>query len=141
MANNRKYCETKEERAVLKNRIKVSSAKAKGRELQKWAANEISKITNIKCGKDELIESREMGQSGADVKLIGEAQILFPFSVECKRSERINLSQFIEQAKANQKENTDWLLVTRRSKEKAVVSIDAEIFFKLYGMIINDNRT
>lgn len=125
----------------MKKKIKVSSAKAKGRELQKWVANKISEITGIKCGKDELIESREMGQSGVDIKLIGTVRQLFPFSVECKRCERINLSQFIEQAKANQKENTDWLLVTRRSKEKAVVSIDAEIFFKLYGRIINDNRT
>ena len=94
-----------EKKKKKKKRIKISSAKAKGRELQKWVACEISKITHIKCGKDELIESREMGQSGVDIKLIGEVQQLFPFSVESKRCEKINLSKAIEQAKANQKEN------------------------------------
>ena len=121
----------------MKKRISVASAKAKGRELQKWTAQKISDITGIKCGKDELIESREMGQSGADIKLIGIAQKVFPFSVEAKRCEKIKLSKFIEQAKSNQKEGTDWLLITRRSNEKAVISIDAEVFFKLYEKIID----
>jgi hypothetical protein len=81
-----------------------------------------------------------MGQSGVDIKLIGEAQQLFPFSVESKRCEKINLSKAIEQAKANQKENTDWLLVTRKSNEKAIISMDAEVFFKLYEQIIESKH-
>jgi len=135
-----KELEKKKKKKKKKKRIKISSAKAKGRELQKWVAYEISKITHIKCGKDELIESREMGQSGVDIKLIGEAQQLFPFSVESKRCEKINLSKAIEQAKANQKENTDWLLVTRKSNEKAIISMDAEVFFKLYEQIIESKH-
>ena len=42
----------------------VASRKAKGRRLQQYIAERISKILNIDWGKDELIRSREMGQSG-----------------------------------------------------------------------------
>ena len=99
--------------------------------MQKWVAQQISDITGIKCGKDELIESREMGQMGADVKLIGEAQKLFPFAVECKRTEKLDLYGSIKQAKDNQKKGTNWLLVSRRSQENAIVTMDAEAFFEL----------
>ena len=54
--------------------IKTSSAKAKGRSLQQWVCQKISDLLNIPWGKDELIASREMGQSGVDIRLIGEAQ-------------------------------------------------------------------
>jgi len=114
-----------------RKRISVSSAKSKGRELQKWTAEKISDITGIKCGKDELISSRGGGQSGTDIVLIGKAQKLFPYAVECKRTEKLDLYGSIRQAEANQKEGTDWLLVSRRSQEKAIVTMDAEAFFKL----------
>jgi hypothetical protein len=112
--------------------MKTSSAKAKGRELQKWIAEKISEITGIKAGKDEMIESRGMGQSGVDVVLRGEAAKLFPFSIEAKRVEKLSVSQWIEQAKSNVKEGTDWLLIFRRSREKACVVMDAEVFFKIF---------
>lgn len=63
--------------------ISVKSRKAKARRLQQWVAQKISDITGIECGKDEDIESREMGQSGVDIKLRGDAKYMFPFSVEC----------------------------------------------------------
>ncbi len=111
-------------------KIKISSGKAKARELQKWVCNEISKLTGISWGKDLDIESREMGQSGVDVKLRGEAQKSFPFSVECKRQESWNVHSWIKQAKDNQKEGTDWIIFARRSHEDSVVIMDAEAFFK-----------
>ena len=65
--------------------MKTSSCKAKGRQLQDWVAQKISELLNIPCGKDEAICGREMGQDGVDIRLIGEARVRFPFSVECKR--------------------------------------------------------
>jgi hypothetical protein len=116
--------------------ISIASRKAKARELQKYVAQKISDITGIPCGKDELIESREMGQAGSDIKLIGPAKKAFPFAVECKRQEKLNLHDAIKQAKANQTKDTDWLVVTRRSNEEAIITMDADKFFEMYERLI-----
>lgn len=94
-------------------------------------AEKISEHTGIPFGKDELIESREMGQSGVDIKLIGKAREAFPFSVECKAQETWSISQWTEQAKANKMPGTDWLLVAKKSGDKPIVIMDVETFFRL----------
>ena len=114
-----------------KKRITVSSAKAKGRRLQQLVAEKISKLTGIPFGKDELIESREMGQSGVDIKLIGEAREKFPYSVECKAQETWSVHSWIEQAKTNVMPGTEWLLVCKKSGKQPVAVIDLETFFRL----------
>jgi len=116
--------------------IKISSRKAKGRSLQQLVAKKISEITGFEYGKDKDIESRPMAQSGTDIILRGNAQDLFPYSVECKNVENLNLWDAIKQAKANQKEGTDWLLVVKRNNEKPIAIIDAERFFKLNEEVI-----
>ena len=116
---------------MKKKRITVQSAKAKGRKAQQWIMRKISDLTGIPCGKDELIASREMGQSGTDVRLIGKAQKAFPWSVECKWQESWSVPAFIRQAKENQKKDTDWLLLMKRNQHEYVVVLDAEVFFKL----------
>jgi hypothetical protein len=114
-----------------KHRIKVSSAKAKGRACQQYVMGKISELLGIPCGKDELIASREMGQSGTDVRLIGEAKKRFPWAVECKWQETWSVPAWIEQAKENQSEGTNWLLVARRNRSEFVAILDADIFFDL----------
>ncbi len=111
--------------------MKTSSAKAKGRRLQKWMAQKISDLTGIPHGKDELIETREMGQAGVDVKLIGIARDKFPFSVECKNQESWSVPKYIEQAQKNVMLGTDWLLVIKRADIKPVVLMDANAFMDL----------
>lgn len=112
--------------------IKPSSRKAKGRRLQNWVAKKISELLGIPYGKDKDIQGREMGQSGTDVKLYGEAAKLFPFSIECKYQETWSLPAWIKQAKENENEGTYWLLICKKNREKPIVVIDAEVFFELY---------
>jgi hypothetical protein len=119
------------ERKPMKRKISVSSAKAKGRNLQQWTCKKISELLNIPWGKDELIASREMGQPGTDVRLVGEAQERFPFSVECKWQESWSVLAWIKQAQENQKAGTDWLLVLKKNRVKPVVVMDGERFFEL----------
>ncbi len=114
-----------------KKRISVASAKAKGRSLQQWTCQMISDLLNIPWGKDELIASREASQTGTDVRLIGEAQERFPYSVECKWQETWSLPAWIKQARSNKKEGTDWLLVCKRSHQDPIVVMDAARFFEL----------
>ena len=107
------------------------SKKAKGQRLQKWMCNEISNLIDIPWGKDELISTRESGLSGTDVRLVGEAKKLFPFSVEAKYQETWSLPAWIRQAKENQKENTDWLLVIKKNHHEEIICLNAETFFKI----------
>ena len=78
-----------------------------------------------------------MGGSGVDVILRGEAKKLFPFAVENKRQEKKSIPfTWIEQAKANIGDFKTWLLFVKRSREKPIVIMDAEEFFKLYNECI-----
>lgn len=117
----------------------AKTRKAKGRALQNWIAEKISELLGITCGKDELISSREMGQAGTDIRLIGKALELFKFSIECKNKEVWDIHNAIKQAKSNQKEGTAWLLFMKRSRQEPVVVMDAEEFFKLYKKILEKN--
>lgn len=112
--------------------ISIASRKAKGRNLQQWVAKKISEITGLSWGKDEMIASREMAQSGTDIRLIGKAKELFPFSVECKYQESWSVPAWIQQAKDNWIKGTDWLLFIRKNRHEEIVIMDAEAFFKIY---------
>ena len=117
--------------------MKTKSAKAKGRKLQQWVTQEISSITGIKAGKDCDIESRTMGISGPDIILRNAAWEMFPFSVECKNQERLNIREAIKQAKDNEIKGTNWLLVTKRNRECPIVHLDAEVFFEIMANYID----
>ena len=119
-----------------KRKITYRSAKNKGKILQNWVANELSKILGIPFEKDGDIDSRPIGQSGVDVMLRGEAQKLFPYSIECKNCESWSVPGWIRQAKANKKEGTDWMLFCRKNYHDEIVIMDAERFFELYGRLL-----
>jgi hypothetical protein len=119
---------------IKNKRILVASAKAKGRNLQKWTAKIISKSITVeyKEGDESLICTRPMGQNGVDIILRGEAKKKFPFSVECKSTQHWNLFKSISQAKKNIIAKTDWLLVLKRKEIKEpVVVLSANRFFSL----------
>ena len=119
-----------------KERIAVSSAKDKGRRLQYQICAKISELLNIPWEQDNdnsLIKSRSMGQKGVDIILTGKAKELFLFSVECKWQETWSVPAWIEHAKSNQIEGTDWLLVCKRSRQKPIVVMDADVFFTILG--------
>lgn len=111
--------------------IKPSSAKAKGRRLQQWVCKKISELLGLPFGPDEAIASREMGQAGTDIRLVGEVKKLFPYSVECKAQEKMFVPAWVKQARENQIYGTNWLLVTKRNREKPLVIMEFDTFFKL----------
>jgi len=121
---------------MSKKTISVASKKAKARRLQDWTAKQIAKLLSCDWGKDCVVASREMGQSGTDIRLIGEAQEKFNYSVECKNQETWSLPAWIKQAKANQKENTNWLLVCKRNHHEPIVVLDATVFFGILKQLL-----
>jgi hypothetical protein len=116
---------------LKKKRITIQSGKAKGRRLQQWFAKQIAELTGFEYGKDCDIESRPMGQSGIDVRMSKQVLEIFPYSPETKCCESWAVHQWIEQAKANQLPNTDWVICAKRNHSDPVVIIDAKVFFKI----------
>lgn len=112
--------------------IKIASRKQKGRELQKLVGRKISEAINLPFGTDCPIESRPMGCQGTDLRLDSTALKLFKYSVECKCQETFSIPAWIEQAKANQIEGTDWLLVCGKNRFKPIVVLDLDAFFELF---------
>lgn len=103
-------------------RITTSSAKAKGRSLQYWVCERIAEIFGVEFNQSNdncLIHSREMGQHGTDIILRGEIYKKFPFDIECKNCENLSIVDWVNQARANKKDDRDWLVVF---KKKAIGS-------------------
>jgi len=115
--------------------IKTSSAKGKGRDLQQWICRRISQIIGVPYDQSDdqcLIHSREMGQSGVDIILRGEALLRFPFSIESKSTESLSLVDAIRQAQSNKVDSTDWIVVhKRKSFKKPVVILEWDVFERL----------
>lgn len=103
------------ERAEKK--IKTSSAKGKGRNLQYWVCERIAEMFGIKFVQSDdtcLVHSREMGQHGTDICLRGELYNKFPFDVECKAQESLSIPDWVRQARTNTKEGRKWLVVFKK---------------------------
>ena len=108
--------------------MKNQSGKAKGRRLQQWIANE---ILNRFTGLDpDDVTSRSMGCSGEDVLLSPKARGKFPFSVEAKNTERLNLHRAYSQCVENSKDLHEPLLIVKKNHSKPLAVVDAEWFIK-----------
>ena len=68
--------------------MKTSSAKAKGRKLQQWFRNVL--IEELKIHEED-IESRSMGAGGEDLIMARAAREKCPYSIECKKQEKVNV--------------------------------------------------
>ena len=110
-----------------RGRLKTSSAKAKGRKLQQWFTNVL--IEGLSLNEEDL-ESRPMGSQGEDIILGKQSRELFPYSVECKNQEAVNVWKAYEQASENCK-GYEPLVVIKRNRHKPLVLVDAEHFVEL----------
>ena len=108
--------------------MKPQSAKAKGRNLQKWVRERLIESLDI---HPEDIESRSMGAGGEDLIMARAARELFPYSVECKNQEKINVWESYKQADDNSKDYEP-IVVLKRNNTKPLVLVDAEYFVKLH---------
>ena len=108
--------------------MKTQSAKAKGRRLQQWVRYILIEELNI---HPEDIESRSMGAGGEDLIMARAAREKFPYSIECKNQESVNVWKSYEQAQENSKDYEP-VVVLKRNNTKPLVLVDAEYFVKLH---------
>jgi len=108
--------------------MKPRSAKNKGKRLQ----NKVRDIILEKFDKLEPddVRSITMGDSGEDILLSPAARRLFPFSVECKNQEALNIWSSLEQAENNSGKHTP-LVIFKRNRSKTYAVLEFEELLKL----------
>ena len=107
--------------------MKTQSAKQKGRKLQQWFRDLLIEELEV---HPEDIESRSMGAGGEDLIMSRAARAKFPYSIECKNQESVNVWKSYDQAKENSG-NYEPIVVLKRNKAKPLVLINAEHFVNL----------
>jgi hypothetical protein len=105
------------------------SRKSKGKKLQNTVRECI--LESFQQLESDDVVSTVMGDSGTDIKLSPAARKLFPYSVECKCQEKLNVWAALEQAEKNTKDGTHPILFFKRNRSKMYVSLSAEHFFEL----------
>ena len=113
--------------------MKTSSAKAKGRRFQQWVRDQLIETLNV---HPEDIESRSMGAGGEDLIMARAARKKFPYSIECKNQESVNVWNAYEQAKENSG-NYEPIVVLKRNNTKPLVLVDADYFVRLHNELVD----
>jgi len=111
--------------------LKPSSSKAKGRRFQQWVRDLLIEQLDI---HPEDIESRSMGAAGEDIMMARSARNSFPFSIECKNQESLNVWKAYEQAEFNSGDYEPIVFI-KRNNQKPLVVVDAEYFVKLHDKL------
>jgi len=114
--------------------MKTSSAKAKGRRLQQKFMQLLIEKLEI---DPEDIESRSMGAGGEDLIMSKAARNKFPYSIECKNQEKLNIWSAWDQANSN-KGLYDPIVVIKKNGVNPLVVLDAENFLD-YVKEFNDD--
>ena len=108
--------------------MKPQSAKAKGRRLQQQFRELLIEELGI---HPEDIESRSMGAGGEDLIMARAARQKFPYSIECKNVEKLNVWEAYKQAEENSKDYEP-VVVMKKNNHKTLVVLDAKHFVKIH---------
>ena len=115
--------------------MKTQSAKAKGRRLQQWVRDKLIEALDV---HPEDIESRSMGAGGEDLIMARAAREKFPYSIECKNVEKLNVWDAYSQASENSGDYEP-IVVMKKNGKKPLVVVDAEYFVKLHDETVDKN--
>lgn len=106
----------------------VQSRKSKGRRLQQLVVSEILKIFPLLTERD--VKSQPMGVTGSDVVLSEAAATAFPYSVECKNTEKLNIWSALEQSESENRTLTP-VVIFKRNRSKVYITMELDKFMKL----------
>jgi len=109
--------------------MKTQSAKAKGRRLQQWVRDKLVEELGV---HPEDIESRSMGAGGEDLIMARAAREKFPYSIECKNVEKLNVWDAYTQAQENSGKYEP-IVVMKKNGKKPLVVVDADYFVRLHN--------
>lgn len=105
-----------------------SSAKQKGRKHQQNIRDKILEIFPELSLND--VVSTPMGVSNLDIQLSDRARELFPYSVEAKCQEKLNIWSALEQSENNKEELTP-IVVFKRNRSQTYVALKFDDFMNI----------
>lgn len=107
--------------------MKPRSAKNKGRQGQNEVRDLLIKTLGL---NPDNIKTAIMGEQGADLKLFGDEKQLFPFDIEVKRLEAINIYAALEQA--DHHGDQEPIVFHRKNRTEWQITMNAEAFLNIY---------
>jgi hypothetical protein len=110
--------------------MKTRSARHKGRRLQKTVRQAI--LQKFSALADDDVKVAYRSEPGTDIQLSALARTAFPYSVECKNVERLNIWSALSQAEENAREGTAALLVFSRNRTEPYVAMRLTEFMRLF---------
>ena len=109
--------------------MRPQSAKSKGRRFQQFIRDLFLKAAGDKLEPDD-IRSTSMGAGGEDILFSPAARRLFPYSIECKAVEKLNIWDAIKQAKDNGGVHTP-MVAFKKNNHEAWIAIPAAKYMEL----------
>lgn len=115
--------------------MRPQSAKAKGRNAQKLVRDELLGWAGHLTQND--IRSTSMGAAGVDILMSEAALKYYPFAIEVKCQESLNIWSALEQAETNRPSNSDYaqelfpLLCFKRNRSDMYIAMKLEDLMKL----------
>lgn len=114
--------------------MKPASCKAKGRMEQQAVSADIRAAFDL---PEPDAVSTSMGKQGIDIMLSSEARAVFPFAVECKCKESLNIWEALKQAEENgTKEQLQPIVTFRRNRSKRYVAMEWSYFLEMQKKIV-----
>ena len=120
------------------SRIKVSSAKAKGRRLQQWVRDYLH--SNLKGVEKDDVTSTPGGVNGPDIGLSPLARKLFPWTVECKSRSSFSVYEALEQAERNLIKNTKPIAILKGDRKQPLALLYAEDLLEILTCSMTKNK-
>ncbi|MEM1973249.1 MAG: hypothetical protein QXN68_00505 [Thermoplasmata archaeon] len=117
--------------------MNIRTKKQKSKRLQEYVVNLILK-TYPELTEDD-VRSTYSSVPGPDILLSSRAKQLFPFDVECKNHERINLYKFWEQLKKRSSGTELPLLVVKSNHKEVLFVMDEKTFIYLLTKEVQKN--
>ena len=109
--------------------MKSRSCKAKGRRHQQAVCEALVSVRSD-LEKDD-VRSTAMGQTGEDILFSPLARRIYPYSIECKNVEKLNIWEAIRQAEANAGKYTPAVAFSKNN-EKIWIAIPLEDFLRFF---------
>jgi hypothetical protein len=117
--------------------LKTSSAKSKGRLLQKKVRDSV--LDTFPELSELDVRSTSMGVSGVDIQLSKTALDTFPYSVECKSRAKMDVYRLWQDTTDNLAPNTNPLLVIKMNHKDPLAVVTLKHFMELTA-IANKSR-
>ena len=105
--------------------MKSRSAKNKGQRLSKEVKNSLLEALSGLVSDDIIVTPS--GVPGEDLRLSPKARELFPYSVECKCQEKLNIWEALAQGEKNAGNHIP-VLIFRRNRSKTYICLEFDKF-------------